>query len=467
MKTSFRRTLGVLILCVACFIAGLSIPKLRQSVSITNQEKFNAVYKTLTQDWYFANQVDNLDERLMEQSIIGMTTLEEDAHTNYFSIDEAKKFADSLKGSIVGVGFSYYINTDKNVVLTAVYINSPADDAGLKVGDELTQIGNMKCADHDMEDIIQYIQSSEGEKLNVNFLRDEKKKMVQVIPSEFDSTVALEIFDDYAIVELNSFSEQSGEDFAEAVNRIEQAGVTKMILDLRDNTGGYLQAAVDIASSLIPEGSIVLQEKFADDSISKSKTNKKYQQVKMDRILVLQNENTASASEALIGALQDNLGDVVTLMGTTTYGKGTEQMQMPFADGTSLKYTVALWLTPKGKSINEKGFKPDIEVEESLVESVGYYDWKDDDVINADTVNDNAQALQVYLTYLGYTCDRQDAYFSPKSSEQLKEYQEEHDLEATGSCDKKTWDQITKDVLNKMNAEHLDTQLTKAIDILK
>ena len=142
-------------------------------------------------------------------------------------------------------------------------------------------------------------------------------------------------------------------------------------------------------------------------------------------------------------------------------------MQMPFADGTSLKYTVALWLTPKGKSINEKGFKPDIEVEESLVESVGYYDWKDDDVINADTVNDNAQALQVYLTYLGYTCDREDAYFSPESSEQLKKYQEEHDLEATGSCDKKTWDQITKDVLNKMNAEHLDTQLTKAIDILK
>ena len=151
----------------------------------------------------------------------------------------------------------------------------------------------------------------------------------------------------------------------------------------------------------------------------------------MDKIVVLQNENTASASEVLIGALKDNLGDKVTTVGTTSYGKGTEQVTVPFSDGTSFKYTIAHWYTPNGTSINKKGFKPDIKVELGEAKTTSYYKFKKKDVIKKDSVDDNAKALQVYLQYLGYNVDRTDTYFSNTSSQGLANFQQDHGLEVT------------------------------------
>ena len=186
----------------------------------------------------------------------------------------------------------------------------------------------------------------------------------------------------------------------------------------------------------------------------------------MDSIVILQNENTASAAEVLIGALKDNLKDKITTVGTTTYGKGTEQVSIPFEDGTSLKYTIAQWKTPNGTSINNKGFKPDIEVNRDEVISTTYKQMEEGEIIQKDRVHTNAKALQIYLDYLGYNVDRKDTYFSIESSNSLKQYQMDHNLEATGDCDEKTFQLIASEVLLKINETHLDVQYDKAISLI-
>lgn len=451
-------------------MAGAIVPDIiyekTMSVDEVEQSKFDEIYSILSEKWYYANDVKDLDKTLMEQAITGMSTLEKDEHTNYFNLEQATAFSKELSGSSVGLGFSYYADEDQNLVVKQVYINSPADDAGLKPGDVITKVGDLSCSSTKTKKIVKYIQESDGDTILVHFNRDGKEEMVKATPGTFDATVSVQMMDDYAYVVVSSFSSDTGSDFSQAIKKVKNEGIKKIVLDLRNNTGGYLSAAIDIASNLVPEGSVVLQEKYSDGTIEKQKTNDSYSQVKMDQIVILQNGSTASASEALIGALKDNLGDVVTTVGTTSYGKGTEQSQVSFNDGTSFKYTVAKWLTPNGTSINKKGFEPDVEIDTEDARNVSYSEFKKKDKIKPDTVDENAKALQVYLKYLGYEVDRTDEYFSQASSEALKQFQKDQGFKETGVCNYKTWNALTKKVLLELNKSGLsgDQQIQKAIE---
>ena len=458
----------IVLLCVVCFGAGVSVPVLinpTKGSQSEEQDKFDTIYSVLNSKWYYSNKIKNLDSKLMEQAITGMTTLEKDAHTNYFDLDQAKAFSSSLEGSNVGLGITFYVNENKNFVVSNVYINSTADKKGLKPKDEILSLDDLKCSENDSDTIVQYIKSHEGKTIKTKYIRDGKEYTTNLIPGTFDSTVVCNVYEDYGEIILSSFSENSGKDFAKAMSRLKEAGIKKLVLDLRDNGGGYLNAALEISSSLLPKKSVVFKEKDKDGKITKQMTKDEFNQVKMDQIIVLQNENTASAAEVLIGALKDNLNKTITTIGTTTYGKGTEQVSVPFSDGTSFKYTVARWFTPKGKSINKKGFKPDIKVTLPDVKTVQYYKFKKKESIQADTVADNAKALQLFLQYLGYNVDRTDTYFSLVSSEALKKFQEENGLESTGNCDKKTWDALLEKVLLKINETPSDdTQRQRAFE---
>ena len=458
----------IVLLCIACFGAGISVPMIldhTSSVDSKEQKKFDTIYSILNTDWYYSNKIKNLDSTLIEQAITGMATLDKDAHTNYFNLEQAKAFSTSLEGSNVGLGISFYLNENKHFVVSNVYINSTADKKGLKPNDEIISIDDLKCSENDSDSIIKYIKSHEGKSVKIKYLRDGKEYTTNLIPGTFDSTVVCNIYDGYGEIILSSFSENSGKDFSKAMSRLQEAGIKKLVLDLRNNGGGYLNAALEISSSLIPSKSVVFKEKDKNGKIIKQKTKDEFNQVKMDKIVVLQNENTASASEVLIGSLKDNLGNIVTTVGTTSYGKGTEQVTVPFSDGTSFKYTVAKWYTPNGTSINKKGFKPDIEVELGEAKTTSYYKFKKKDVIKKDSVNDNAKALQIYLQYLGYSVDRTDTYFSNTSSQGLANFQQDNDLDATGDCDKTTWDLLVEKVLLKMNETPSDdTQRQKAIE---
>lgn len=471
-KKEYTLTIVIVVLCLIFFGLGVSIPLIfdrsSKQESTTETEKFDAIYSLLTNEWYFSDQVEDLDQKLMEQAISGMTSLEEDPHTQYFDLESAKAFSDTLEGSNVGLGISYFLDDQDNFIIKEVFIDSPAEEAGLQTGDRITKVDDLLCTDTDSDKIIKRIQDHEGKTISIEYVRDEKTHTVDMVPTQYDQTVICTVDPEkgYGEIVLTSFSEHSGEDFSKAMAKLQKAGVKKLVLDLRGNTGGYLSAALDIASSLLPKGSVVFKEETKDGKVSEQKTTDTYGQVEMDKIVVLQNQTTASASEALIGALKDNLKEKVVTVGTTSYGKGTEQTTIPFKDGTSIKYTIAKWLTPDGTSIHEKGFEPDIAVDPSDVSLISYTTSQEEETINRDSVHVNASALQQFLQYLGYSVDRTDEYFSPTSSDALKQFQTENGLESTGNCDAKTWKLLKEKALLKYNQETLysDVQRDKAIE---
>ena len=461
----YKKYIASVIACVICFGMGLSIPFALQKKS-DKMEKLETVYSILKDKWYYADKIENVDSLLMEQAIMGMSDLEIDPHTNYFNLEEAQSFSSSLEGSTVGIGFSYYNDANNDFVIKGIFIDSPAEHANLEKGDVIVQVDQMVCSKEESSKVVEYIKSHDGQALTVTYQRDGKEYTTSITPTAYDSTVICEVYDDYGVIVLNSFSETSAQQFDMAMHRLKEKGIKKLILDLRGDTGGYLKSVLDISSCLLEKDSVVFIEKEKDGQINQVSSNK-YEQVKMDQIVILQDDHTASAAEVLIGALKDHLGKKVTTVGVQSYGKGTEQVSIPFTDGTSIKYTVAEWTTPKGTCINNEGFMPDVEVNLDEVATVVYSKFKEEDVIECDSVSMNAKALQLYLQFLGYPVNRMDEYFSEASSQSLKQYQSDHDLPVTGSCDYKTWKSITSNVLLQINESHLDAQLDKAIELIR
>lgn len=455
-------------LCIACLGIGIAIPMQADKKQSDELEKLESVYNILKENWYYADKGDEddlpIDKRLLEQAIEGMTVLEEDPHTNYMDLEQAKAFSQSLAGSSVGIGVSYFINEDGYMQVQDVYVNGAAEKAGLKAGDVIVKVGQTETRNMASEDIVQTIRNYEGQDMPVEIIHDGQRKSLSLQPGHFDTTVICSTEGDAGIITLSSFSEESGKEFAEAVKRLEKAGIRNLVLDLRNNTGGYLSAAKSIASSLLPSGSVIFQEQQKDGKIVKTKVDSKVDPVSFDKIVVLQNGNTASASEVLIGALKDNLDNVVTI-GTSTYGKGTEQVSVPFADGTSLKYTIAQWLTPDGTSINGSGFVPDIEVQLPPERRTSYRLLDEGEVIGMDTVSDNGAAIQVFLQYLGYPVSRTDNYLSPDTADAVMAFQADEGLDVTGSVDKATFDRLSERVSSEISwhQKDEDTQLARAL----
>lgn len=454
----------LVIACVVSFGAGMVLPQ--KATSTDEQNKFDAIYSILTKKWYYANKTKNLDQTLMEQAITGMTTLEKDPHTNYFNLKQSKQFAQTLEGSSSGLGFSYYVNADGNIVIRSVFIDSAADQAGLQQGDIITAVNDQVCAKKGADTVVKYIKK-QTKKVTVHLIRNEKNRTTKIKPTDFDASVTYRWSGNVAIIGISSFSSHTGSSFENAVERAHKQSANSIVLDLRNNGGGYLVAAQEVASVLLPAHAVVFEEKDSQGNITKTRTNDHFKQIKMDTIIILQNEETASASEVVIGALKAGLGDKVTTVGTTTYGKGTEQTQVSFEDGTSMKYTVAEWLDPNGNSINNKGWKPDVEVQSLDVTRVNYKEMKKTSTMKADHVYTNAKALQTYLKYLGYDVDRTDTYFSEQSAQTLKQFQSDHDLEATGICDKTTWDTLLEVISQQVYANEYsdDPQYVKAVQL--
>ncbi len=370
----------IVTLCIVCFGAGISVPLLIQrGKGVDSQEftKLETVYDLMKNKWFYADQLDSAEDQLIEQAIEGMTTNEIDPHTTYMGLDQAKKFSEVLSGSNVGIGVGFYRNETGNMVVRSVYINSAADQAGLREGDIITKVGSLSCAQATTDEIINTIKNHADQNLDIKYERDGQSQSTTIKPGEYDPT-----------------------DF--------------------------------------------------------------------DPIIILQNGNTASASEVLIGALKDNLKEKVQTVGVSTYGKGTKQVLIPFEDGTSLKYTETEWLTPEGTSINNIGFASDVDVEEQEIRTI-YYSTADEDLdFGPDEVAINAKPLQMYLEYLGYDVDRTDTYFSQASSEALKQFQRDHDLNVTGRSDEATWKSLEENVLLELNKNEAsdDTQRIKAIELI-
>ena len=472
-KRERRKKLAVIGSCLLFFIAGFFLSRataggVSGGEKSAEMEKFDTVYSLMNEKWYFGKDIEDLSTVLMENAIAAMAASSIDPHTSYMSLEDAASFSSSLEGTFIGVGLQFYENSKGEYVVLDIFENSPAQQAGIERGDVLVSIDGHACDELSQDEIKSLLGKEQDQEVELSVKRNGKTLSLQVVPSVVDNSVIAYVEDGYGYIRLSSFAENSAADMESALKRISAASESKLILDLRDNGGGYLRAAMDIAKYFLPKGSVVFQSEDRNGNRSEYRLEDDYTPFSFDRIVILMNGNTASASEALISALNDHLGDQVVLVGTTTYGKGTMQTSIPFSDGTSIKYTSGQWFSSKGEKINGVGIDPDIEVQLDEARTATMLIYKNDIEVKEDEVADIAKPVQIYLRFLGYDADRSDAYFSARSAQALRAFQKDHGLTADGVIDNETA-QALADAAGIYWNEHrneLDTQLNKAMEII-
>ena len=310
----------------------------------------------------YVNPADFDTQKLIYGAISGMVKSLDDPYTVFFTPNQNKEFLEDVGGRFEGVGMEIDIK-DNQLQVVAPLEGTPAKRAGIRAGDKILEIGDRSTADITVEEAVSLIRGKKGTEVALQISRkgwDAPKEFkierdVIIVPS-----LKLEFKDDIAYLKLYQFSENANSDFAKAAAQILNSSANKIVLDLRNNPGGYLEVAQNIAGWFLEKGQAVVTEDFRDEGnelVYRANGNSSLLDYP---IAVLINQGSASASEILAAALRDNRG--TKLVGETSFGKGSVQELVTLTDGSSLKITVADWLTPKGEHIKKVGLKPDFEV---------------------------------------------------------------------------------------------------------
>lgn len=312
------------------------------------------------------NYNGNIDKKeLVDSAIDGMVSSVGDQYTSYVDAEGTNNFNQLVDGKYSGIGCLIQETEDKKIKVIQVYENTSAYKEGIKVGDIIKKVDD-KDSSIGSTELANYIKNSKNKSFNVTVLRDNKEMEFTISKNEVEiPVVTSKIFDKndkkIGYINISIFSSVSAKQFKNNLEKIEKEGIDSLIIDVRDNNGGYLSSVTDIASYLLPRGKIIYQ---VQKSNSKVKTTKDKTITKREYpIAVLVNENSASASEILAGAIKESYDGYV--VGMKTYGKGTVQQVSELSDGSMIKYTIENWLTPDGNWINEKGIVPTDLVEQS------------------------------------------------------------------------------------------------------
>ena len=310
------------------------------------------------------NYVEEVDEPLLIRNAIKGMLTSLDPHTVYMPPEAYKELRVDTAGKFGGIGVEVWYK-DGILTVVAPVEGTPADRAGLKTGDKIIRIDGKSTRELDLSEAVINMRGKIGSKTTLTIVRDDPKKPFDVtmtrelikVPS-----VKSEILDkEYGYIKIRSFQERIAKDLQREIDKLSRDGATKgLILDLRDNPGGLLDQAVEVADLFIDKGVIVTTESRGKEI---DKREAEPDGIEGDYpVIVMVNGGTASASEIVAGALQDHGRAVV--LGTQTFGKGSVQTVIEMDDGSALKLTIALYFTPKGRSIQAHGIIPDIVVEE-------------------------------------------------------------------------------------------------------
>ncbi len=321
----------------------------------------------------YAKQEDLNTQNMIYGAISGMVNSLKDPHTIFMDPSDSKKFLEDVGGSFEGVGMEVGIKNGQLQVIAPLE-GTPAQKSGLRSGDKIIKIDETLSADVSLDEAISIIRGPKGSEVSLMIMRDGwnqtkefkiKRDVIRVPSVEWKllSSITGKEDDkgDIAYISLYQFSENVDSDFTKKALEILKSPAQKIILDLRDNPGGYLQRAQDIAGWFLEQGQIVTTEDFSGKKpqiIYKAQGNSQFKNYPM---VVLVNKGSASAAEILAATLRDNRG--VELIGEKSYGKGSVQELENMSNGSNLKITVGGWLTPKGAQINEIGLEPNVKVE--------------------------------------------------------------------------------------------------------
>ncbi len=323
-----------------------------------NLKEFLDVYESVLTNYY----KDVNKQEMLEKAINAMLNYLGDNYTTYLTKEQREALTEKLEGSYKGIGI-----TIANCTIQAVNENSPAAKAGLQVGDVIIKVDNKDFTECVASDVASEIKNTNKKVVKIKVLRNNKEQEFNIeLKTILISQVDYHLLEntDIGYINISVFSNTINEQFTKALTELQKQGMKKLIIDVRNNTGGYLDGAKDIASQILPEGKLIFT---LDNKDGKTAYYDETATALNIPVVVLINGSSASSAEILTAALKDSYG--ATLIGTKTYGKGKVQQTYALEDGSMAKYTSALWLRPNGECIDGKGIVPDIEVPEPETET--------------------------------------------------------------------------------------------------
>ncbi len=331
------------------------------SSSDESLEELIKTYNNIVNNYY-----DDVDkEELADAGIQGMIEYLDDPYATYFSGDESDEFNEELSGTYEGIGIEV-MQTDDNIVVSAVIDNTPASEAGIKEDDIITKIDDTSIIGYSLSDAVSLISDSSSDTITLTILRDNEELTfnlskdtieIQVVESEIYESNGKNI----GYIKIDMFNSNSYKQFNKALKKLEKNNIEGLVIDVRDNPGGYLSEVEDILCLFLTKKQVLYQLQTKDE-VEKVYGTKKT--VTRDyEVTVIINEESASASEILASAFKESYGSKV--VGVNSYGKGTVQSTSDLNSGDTIKYTVQKWLTPNGNWINDVGVEPTDVVEDN------------------------------------------------------------------------------------------------------
>lgn len=352
---------------VSGYSVGKSFPEVIEVEGVTNIAGPSDVdFSTFWESWQLINsdylksgEVSPKDK--MYGAISGLVNSLGDPYSEFFSPEDSQKFQEDIQGNFSGIGAEIGLRKDQLTIIAPLK-NSPAMRAGLKAGDQILLVDSTSTQDLTLDQAVRIIRGQEGTQVKLTILRtdwDESREFTITRARIEAPTLDFEMRGDIAYIQLYSFNANAGRLFYDAIVKASNANARGVVLDLRNNPGGYLEVAVDLAGWFLPRGQVVVREANKNGTTDEFKARGNASLANIPTVVLI-NQGSASASEILAGALRDQRG--IKLIGEKSFGKGTVQQLKDLRDGSSIKITIAHWVLPNGQILENEGLKPDIEV---------------------------------------------------------------------------------------------------------
>lgn len=413
-------------------------------------------------------------DTLVEGALRGMAGAIKDPYSTYFSKEEAAVQKQSLASERVGIGIELMESNGKFLIVSPVK-SSPAEKAGIRPNDELIQIDEVRLEGKSMGEVMQLMQGQAGEEVTLVLYRQSLEKHIKVTVKRAEMTtqtvktqiIAVEDVE-FGFITVSLFAENTAEQWVKAVDELKGRDIKGLIVDVRDNPGGYLHSVAGLLSTLADK-----EKTFAymENSEAKLEAVQTVQLENIDEIkqalkkwptVILQNEGSASASEVFAAALQS--WQTATVVGTTSFGKGTVQESWDLGNGGQVKLSTNKWLTPKKEWIHKKGIVPDVDVEQHPLFAIEFVPLRGS--FEVGDFSEEIAYVQKVLYNFGFQIVRQDGYFDETTKEAVIAFRERFDVHDGQQIDELFGEALQEEIKRyKQNIEN-DLQLQMGVSYL-